>query len=75
MTATYFNVSSVTNAMRGKNILEHNGIRAYVSRTVDENGENGCGYSISVNDDPDRAEKLLKASGIRMLGRRMGERL
>ncbi len=59
-----FNVSSVTNAMRGKSLLEHNGIRAYVGRTVDANGNNGCGYSITVSSEPERAERLLTSAGI-----------
>lgn len=68
-----FNVSSVTNAMRGKSLLERNGIRAYVSRTIDENGNNGCGYSIAVQSNPDRAEQLLTSAGIRVRGRYASE--
>lgn len=69
-----FNVSSVTNAMRGKDMLEHNGIRAFVSRTIDENGNNGCGYSIMVDRDADRAEQLLLSAGIRIRGKYAGDR-
>lgn len=58
-----FNVSSVTNAMRGKSLLEHNGIRAYVGRTIDANGNNGCGYSITVSTEPEKAERLLTSAG------------
>ena len=63
-----FNVSSVTNAMRGKTLLEHNGIRAYVGRTIDADGNNGCGYSITVPEGTgaERAERLLKSAGIRI---------
>lgn len=50
MSSTIFNVSSVTNAMKGKALLERNGIRAYVSRALDENGNNGCGYSITTDE-------------------------
>ena len=66
MSKTIFNVSSVTNAMRGKSLLEHNGIRAYVGRTIDANGNNGCGYSITVDKEGNRAERLLVSSGIRI---------
>ena len=48
MDSVYFNVSSITNAMRGKNLLERNGIHGYINRTVDEEGNNGCGYSLLV---------------------------
>ena len=60
--ATFLNVSSVTNAMRGQRLLESNGIRAIVSRALEPDGTNGCGYSIRVeNRDVDRAEKLIQS--------------
>lgn len=65
----YFNVSSVTNAMRGKKLLEQNGIHGYINRTVDEEGSNGCGYSLLVSGDVERAEKLLTGAGIRIRGK------
>ena len=34
-------VSSITNAMRGKSVLERNGFTAYVQRAVDAQGNNG----------------------------------
>ena len=69
MSSTTFNVSSVTNAMKGKAILERNGLHAYVSRALDENGNNGCGYSLLVSGDTAKAESLLRASGIRITGK------
>lgn len=69
MEGVYFNVSSVTNAMRGKNLLEKNGIHGYINRTVDAEGNNGCGYSLLVRGDAGRAESLLRAAGIRILGK------
>ena len=48
--ATFLNVSSVTNAMRGQRLLESNGIRAIVSRALEPDGTNGCGYSIRVEN-------------------------
>lgn len=68
MSTMIFNVSSVTNAMRGKAILQRNGLRAYVSRALDEKGNNGCGYSITTNQG-ERAEMLLNAAGIRIRGK------
>lgn len=44
-----FYVSSVTNAIRGKELLDKNGIRAHISRLADENIKNGCGYCIFVS--------------------------
>lgn len=71
MSSTIFNVSSVTNAVKGKALLERNGIRAYVSRALDENGNNGCGYSITT-DEGERAEPLLTAAGIRIRSKSAG---
>lgn len=69
----YFNVSSVTNAMRGKAWLEKNGIQGYIGRTMDEQGNNGCGYSIMIMGAGERAEQLLRAAGIRILSVHGGE--
>ena len=55
--------------MRGKNLLERNGIHGYINRTVDEEGNNGCGYSLLVSGDTAKAESLLRASGIRITGK------
>ena len=65
-------VSSITNAMRGKSVLERNGFTAYVQRAVDAQGNNGCGYSLRTNGDGDKAEQLLKNAGIRVRGQREG---
>ena len=72
MENTYYHVSSVTNAMRGKSLLERNGIRAYVNRAQDETGNNGCGYSIMVTSQEQKAEELLLSAGIRIRGKRKG---
>ena len=65
-------VSSITNAMRDKSVLERNGFTAYVQRAVDAQGNNGCGYGHRTNGDGDKAEQLLKNAGIRVRGRREG---
>ncbi|MCL2884776.1 MAG: DUF3343 domain-containing protein [Oscillospiraceae bacterium] len=69
---TYFQVSSVTNAMRAKTLLARRGIVAYVSRqTGDE--DNGCGYSVAVSGrggEADFAEQVLADAGVRVRGKR-----
>ena len=70
---TIFEVSSVTNAMRGKALLERNGIRAEVSRMIDKDGSNGCGYRLIVRGNAERAESLLRGAGIRLLNIHKGE--
>lgn len=69
MDTMVYNVSSITNAMRGKKLLEQNGLRAYIGRTVDEKGDNGCGYSLTVTGDQKKAERLLQGAGIPIRGR------
>lgn len=65
---TTFQVSSVTYAMKGKNLLERNGIRAYITRTIDQDGQNGCGYNVVVNMQAEKAEHLLRSTGIHIRG-------
>ena len=63
----YIHVGSVTNAMRGKRLLEEQGIRAYLHRTSHPSDGDGCGYSLLVTGDATRAERLLRQQGIRVI--------
>lgn len=62
-------VSSVTYAMKGRDLLNQQGIRAYIER-IQRGGANGCGYGLYLPEEADRAEGILRAAGIRVLGRR-----
>lgn len=62
-------VSSVTYAMKGKEILQSRGFRAYIERIPRDLQNVGCGYCIYVNRNTDMAEKILLDSGVRVLGR------
>lgn len=62
-------VSSVTHALRGKELLNRAGFRAQVTRLPRNAEHTGCGYCVAVNRDTDRAEALLKQNGIRVLNR------
>ncbi len=61
-------VSSVTYAMKGKELLFRRGIRAYVER-IPQMGEAGCGYGVYVPERADEAEKILVENHIRVLSR------
>ncbi len=63
-----FVVSSVTYAMKSKELLFRRGIRAYVERIPPENGK-GCGYGVYVPEGADSAEAVLRENGIKILGR------
>nr|WP_319488258.1 DUF3343 domain-containing protein [uncultured Caproiciproducens sp.] len=61
-------VSSITYAMKSRDILLNDGIKAYVER-LPSSASTGCGYSIYVPNRTDEAEKILTELGIRILGR------
>ena len=61
-------VSSVTYAMKGKEILFVYGIRSYVER-IPKTRETGCGYGVYVPDRTDEAERILRENGIRVIER------
>lgn len=61
-------VSSVTYAMKGKDLLFRHGIRSYVER-IPQSGGAGCGYGVYVPSRADEAEKILLENHIRVLGR------
>ncbi len=61
-------VSSVTYAMKGRELLSRRGFRAYVLR-VPRTSETGCGYGLFVPDGADEAEQVLRENHIRILGR------
>lgn len=61
-------VSSVTYAMKGRDLLFRHGIRGYVER-IPKTGATGCGYGIYVPQGADTAERILRENHIRILGR------
>lgn len=72
MEITIFFVGSVTGAMRGKRLLEQQGFRAFIQRTSEQREQNGCGYSLKVFGDPNKARQLLQRAGIRLNGEKRG---
>ncbi len=64
MNWTTISISSVTNATRGKRVLEKQGYTAYMQRTANEEG---CGYQLIVGGDGATAAELLRRAGVRVL--------
>ena len=62
-------VSSITYALKGKEILSKRGFAADLVRTPKHKNVGGCGYSIYVPKDTDKAEEVLREQGIRVIGR------
>lgn len=69
MQQTVFPVRSVTNAMRGKSLLEKRGFKVYVQRSFKTDENNGCGYRLLVNGNGDQAQKILESAGLFFGGR------
>lgn len=67
MANQYIHVGSITNAMRGKKVLEKHGIRAYIHRASNPSDGDGCGYSLLVVDADARAVHRLKEAGVRVI--------
>lgn len=58
---TVYHVDTVSNAIRGKRLLESRGIRAYIRRQTDR--QVGCGYNLLVtNHSPEVAALLHEAN-------------
>ena len=58
-------VSSITNAMRGKTLLESHGLTVYLQRSFNTQNNNGCGYSLKVKAAANTVKTILSSSGIR----------
>ena len=63
----YVHVGSVTNAMRGKRLLEEQGMRTYLHRTSHPAEGDGCGYSLLVTEGVNSAVQVLQKRGVRVI--------
>lgn len=61
-------VSSITYAMKGRDLLQRRGFRAYVERAPRGAEDAGCGYGIYVPDRTEEAVELLKEARIPVKG-------
>ena len=64
---TTFYVSSVTNAMRGRKLLERQGFTVYMKRSSHQKENDGCGYVLQVHGNALLAKQQLTSAGIRIL--------
>ena len=71
MQETIFLMGSITNAMRGKTLLEQHGYRAFLQRNTAPDRA-GCGYVLLVRGDPQAAQTLLSRHGVALRGTRRG---
>ncbi len=61
-------VTSVTYAMKGRDLLQKNGYKAYLTRNPHPVDDEGCGYVIYVNNMDKRCYEILKRNGIKVTG-------
>lgn len=61
-------VTSVTYAMKGRDLLQKNGYKAYLTRNPHPVDDEGCGYVIYVNNLEKRCYEILKRNGIKITG-------
>lgn len=68
MNEVFIATGTVTYAMRAKELLRRNGIRAVTHRRS-LGSEYGCGYGVSVPEpESERAMRILRNNGVRVLG-------
>ena len=61
-------VGSLTYAMKGRDLLQKNGYKAYLTRNPNPETDDGCGYVIYVSNIDKTCFSVLKNNGIRVLG-------
>ncbi len=68
MNSKFLVVSSVTYALKAKNMLESAGIPTRLTRSDDMKASHGCGYGITVSEhDARNAVKQLRSKGLRVI--------
>ena len=60
-------VSSITYAIKGRDMLRKQGFRAFIERKTNANGNSGCGYVIVADGVREKIRKALINSGIKIL--------
>lgn len=60
--------NSMTYLMKAKELLRRNNINARTVRTPARLRRGSCGYSLQINNDFDRAFKLIKEQNIPFIG-------
>ncbi len=59
--------SSITYAMKSKDILNNQGINAVIKRVPKNKILSGCGYGILISSDPAKAEDILSKFKIKVI--------
>lgn len=60
--------SSVTHALKAKEIIEKNGGRVTIRKNVNPGKNEGCGYYIVIFGDTEKYLNIIKINGIKIVG-------
>lgn len=60
--------SSVTHALRAKEIIEQNGGKVIIRKNTNPSRNEGCGYSIIASGNTDKIINLIKINKIKYIG-------
>ena len=66
-------LSSVTQAMRARNILKEHGIKAEVTRIPASQGKEICSYGLKIYNRLNDAVSILRDKNIKVKGRAVGD--
>ncbi|MBR2877246.1 MAG: DUF3343 domain-containing protein [Clostridia bacterium] len=61
-------VGSVTLAIKGRDLLQKNGYKAYLTRNPNPSHGEGCGYIIYVYNPDKQCFRILQNNGIKIVG-------
>lgn len=67
MLRNILSVGSITYAIKGRDLLRKQGIKAFVERKTDITGNAGCGYVIVAYGNKNKIIEVLSFSGIKIL--------
>lgn len=60
-------VMSITYAIKGRDALRKNGIKVYIEKKVNINGNAGCGYVIIAYGNKNKITHILMQSNIKII--------
>ncbi len=58
-------VSSITYAIKGRDLLRNQGLKTYIEKKTNANGNAGCGYVIVAFGNRDKIVNSLNVAGIK----------
>lgn len=70
MKKALFTLSSITYAMKGRDLLSSRGIKCEILRVSSGNAHSGCGYGLIVYGDAESAARILSQARVGVLNKK-----